>query len=142
MYDALKELSDSSLALQKSSITLPAANKLIARQVEVFTDRKHSNSEYYNEACQAVASGSFKGVPVETSTGKEQLINKGQFYQALADAVNRRLLPESEKALCCKAVEVLDVSAVASEVPPEFGESQLKLLCKIFELSFNEAKNA
>jgi len=72
MHDALIELSDSSLALQKSSITLPAADKLIARQVEVFTARKHSNSEYYNETCQAVASGSFKGVFVETSTGKEQ----------------------------------------------------------------------
>jgi len=40
MYDALEELSDLSLALQRADITLPAATKLITRQVEVFTARK------------------------------------------------------------------------------------------------------
>jgi len=42
----------------------------------------------------------------------------------------------------CKAVEVLDVAAVANEVPPEYGETEWKLLCKKFGLGFNEAKNA
>jgi len=42
----------------------------------------------------------------------------------------------------CKAVEVLDVAAVANEVPPEYGETDLKLLCKKFGLGFSEARNA
>jgi len=36
MFDVLEELADLSLALQKASVTLPVANRLIARQVEVF----------------------------------------------------------------------------------------------------------
>ena len=28
------------------------------------------------------------------------------------------------------------------DIPPEFGEAQLKLLCSAFDLSFSEAKNA
>jgi len=59
----------------------------------------------------------------------------------MADSIATRLLSESEKALC-KAVEVLDVAAVANEVPPEYGETELKLLCKKFGLGFSEAKNA
>jgi len=141
MYDALEELADLSLALQKADITLPVANKLIARQIEVFMSRKDSDSEFYSEACHAVASGNFKGVPVQPSSGKEKLINKGQFYQALADSLTTRLLPETDKALC-KAVEILDVATVATLVPPEFGEAQLKFICTMFGLCFSETKNA
>jgi len=39
MFDALEELADLSLALQKASVTLPVANRLIARQVEVFSSQ-------------------------------------------------------------------------------------------------------
>ena len=141
MYDALEELSDLSLALQRADITLPAATKLITRQVEVFAARKDSDSEYYTEACQGVASGTFKGIAVSTSTGKEKLIGKPQFYQALADAIAARLLPESDR-MVSKAAEVLDAAAVSCEVAPEFGEAQLKTLCTKFGLSYSEAKNA
>jgi len=88
-----------------------------------------------------VASVNFKGVPVAASAGKEPLIYKSEFYQALVDSLGTRLFPESEKTLS-QAIEVLDVAAVANEVPPEFGEPQLKLLYATFGCSFNEAKNA
>ena len=139
MIDALEELADLSLALQKADITLPVANKLIARQIEIFKARK--DYDFHTEACQAVESGTFKGVPVQTSPGKEKLINKGQFCQALADSLSTRLLPESEKPLC-RAAEVLDVATVATPVPPEFGEAQLRTICTKFDLCFSEAKNA
>ena len=69
------------------------------------------------------------------------MLHKDQFYHPLADSVATGLLPQNEKALC-QAVEVLDVAAVATDIPPEFGEAQLKLLCSAFDLSFSEAKNA
>ena len=141
MYDALEELADLSMALQKADITLPVANKLIARQIEIFKARRDTDSEFYTEACQAVESGTFKGVLVQTSPGQEKLINKGQFYQALADSLSTRLLPESEKPLC-RAAEVLDVATVTTPVPPEFGEAQLRTICTKFDLCFSEAKNA
>jgi hypothetical protein len=140
MFDALEELADLSLSLQKADVTLPAAIKLIARQVQVFTARKDCDSEYYAEACQAVVAGTFKGVVVASNAGKEKLISKPQFYQALADSMATRLLPESEK-LFCKAIEVLDTKSVANELFPEFGEHQVKWLCNKFGLSFSAVKN-
>jgi len=62
MLDALEELSDLSLALQRVDVTLSSATKLISRQVAVFSARTACESEHYSEACQAVASGEFKGV--------------------------------------------------------------------------------
>ena len=50
MYDALEELADLSLALQKCDITVIAANRLISRQIEVFNARKDTDSTYYREA--------------------------------------------------------------------------------------------
>ena len=47
MHDALEELSDLSLALQRADISLRVANKLVSRQVEVFVSRKTTESVYY-----------------------------------------------------------------------------------------------
>ena len=60
--DALEELSDLSLALQKSDITIPAAAKLISREIEIFTARRDSDSVYYAEACDAADCGKFREV--------------------------------------------------------------------------------
>ena len=81
--------------------------------------RRESDSEYHSETFKVVALRNFEGVAVGTAAGKVPLISKCQFYQAPADSIATRLLPESEKALC-KAVEVLDVAAFANEVPPEY----------------------
>ena len=70
---------------------------LISNQVLLFLARKESDSEYYTEACEAVASGEFKGVTLLPTDGKLPEIPKGQFYQALADSVAARLLPDKEK---------------------------------------------
>src|SRR6218665_3878254 len=50
MFDALEELSDLSLALQKADITLATANKLVSKQTEIFSARKETGSEYLSEA--------------------------------------------------------------------------------------------
>ena len=42
MFDALEELADLSLALQKADISLPTAHRMIARQTAVFVARKDS----------------------------------------------------------------------------------------------------
>jgi hypothetical protein len=141
MYDALEELSDLSLALQKSDITLPAANKLIFKQVQVFRARKECDSEHYSEACKAVEAGTFKGIPLARASGNERIISKAQFYQALADSMVARMIPESEKSLST-CIEVLDVGKIPLELSPEFGEQQLKTLCIKFAVNFREVKVA
>lgn len=57
-----------------------------------------------------------------------QEIPKGQFYQALADSMSARLLPEYEKGLC-KSVEALDPSCYVADMHREFGEADVSQLC-------------
>ena len=78
---------------------------------------------------------------MSTSMGKEKLIGKPQFYQTLADAIASRLLSESDRIIG-NAAGVLDAATVCFEVAPEFGETQLKMLCSKFGLCYSEAKNA
>jgi hypothetical protein len=99
MYDALEELADLSLALQKADISLATAHRMICRQIEVFVARKETLGNYYAEACKAVDEGKFKKVEINTNAGKEREICKAQFNQALADSMTARLLPESESQL-------------------------------------------
>jgi len=139
MHDALEDLSDLSLALQRSDITLPVAHKLISKQVEVFLSRRECDSYFYKEACQAVADGKFKDIVVSSGTGKEKEISKVQFYQALSDSMAARLLPESERALC-SSVAVLDSSTWPFEMSPENGESDLRLLYEKFCMPYSELK--
>ena len=141
MYDALKELSELSLALQKSDINLPTAHDKICRQVDVFLARKETDSTFYKEACLAVAQGTFKQVNVGACNGKEKEIHKGQFYQALADSISERLLTKSENELC-SSVSVLDPSTWAEELSPEYGESKLQILCDKFSLLFGDVKSS
>ena len=70
MYDALEELSDLSLALQKADINLSVAHRLISRQVEVFQARMCNDTHRYKEAGEAASLGLFKGVEVRTASGK------------------------------------------------------------------------
>lgn len=139
MMDALEELSHLSLALQKSDVTLPVATKLVKKQVEVFTARKDCNSEYYSEAVAAVESGRFKGVKLAESSGRLPEIVKAQFYQALSDNMNKRLLSESDRELS-KAIECINVQALPDTIAPEYGEADIRYLCLKFGLSFRDLK--
>ena len=140
MYDALEELADLSLALQKADISLATAQRMISRQIEVFVARKDTVGNYYAEACRAVEEGKFKTVDVSETAGKEREICKGQFYQALADSMTARLLPESESELR-NAVEVLNPNSWPQDMAVEYGEMELRLLCNRFLMSFSEVKN-
>jgi hypothetical protein len=139
MYDALEELSDLSLALQKADITLPTAHRHISRQIEVFIGRKEHGAQFYNEACHSIEGGKFKGVVINTVPAKEREINKNQFYQALADSISARLLPESQRALCA-AVAVIDPGRWPVDMSKEYGENEIRYLCNKFSLPFSDIK--
>src|SRR6218665_2031868 len=141
MFDALEELSDLSLALQKADITLTTANKLVSKQIEIFSARKETGSEYLSEANRAVAAGSFKGVAISSNSGRQPLINRVQFYQCLVDSMTARMQPDAEKELS-QATQALDHSLFTSELSPEFGESDVKFMCAKFGLSFSDLKFA
>jgi len=50
-----------------------------------------------------------------------------------------RLLPESDKSFC-DAVSILDANTWPSDLPPEYGETELRSLCIRFALKFGETK--
>jgi hypothetical protein len=85
------------LALQKSDITLSLVNKFVKRQIQIFAARQQQGSDFSTEACTGVSEGTFKGVNVASSSGKQQLIKRAQFYQALAGAVTRQTLTKFRK---------------------------------------------
>ena len=139
MFDALEELSDLSLALQKANISLAIAHRLISRQIEVFEARKETqNDDKYAEACKAVQEKCFGGVNI-SQTGKEKEIHKRQFYQSLCDSMRARMMPNTGKELC-SAVSVLDKNNWPAEIDPLYGEQSLRYLCDKFSVSFSEVK--
>ena len=72
MCDALDELSTLSESLQCDNISLPRAQRLIQRKIEVFMNGTHSDAAYVKEASAAVASGTFQGVKITMETVKSQ----------------------------------------------------------------------
>jgi hypothetical protein len=139
MLDALEELSDLSEALQAADINVYKAVRLITRQIEVFVCRKTKGGAAFTTAEQAVSSGSFEQVDLHTRGGPP-LIKSAQFYQALADSMAARLLPQSEQHIV-QAVQTVFPGTWPTVVPPEYGEPQLKQICVKFEVPHsNELK--
>ena len=65
MLDALQELSELSLALQKTDVTLPTAQRLLSRQLEVFAARKCNGVYHYSDACHTVTDKVFFSITVD-----------------------------------------------------------------------------
>ena len=65
MLDALQELSELSLALQKADVTLPTAQRLLSRQLEMFAARKCNGVYHYSDACHTVTDKVFFSITVD-----------------------------------------------------------------------------
>jgi len=79
MLDALQELSELSVALQKADVTLPTAQRLLSRQLEVFTARKCNGGYHYSYASHAVKDKVFFGITVDEPGCRDREINRAQF---------------------------------------------------------------
>jgi hypothetical protein len=64
MCDALQELSELSLELQKRNINLYSANNKIKRLAQVFEERRVYPGQYYNISTTAANCLIFEGVPI------------------------------------------------------------------------------
>jgi hypothetical protein len=80
-------------------------SQLERNAVKKWRTKVKNSTSYKSDAL--LKNDKFKGVVINTVPGKEREINKNQFYQALADSISARLLPESHMALCM-AVAVID----------------------------------
>uniref|UniRef100_A0A671U0D7 HAT C-terminal dimerisation domain-containing protein n=1 Tax=Sparus aurata TaxID=8175 RepID=A0A671U0D7_SPAAU len=86
MYDALTELSDLSRLLQKRDLTLPEADKLLARQVRVFESMISLPGPYTKSVLQARTEESFKNVALHENL-RIVKINAGQFFRSMAENI-------------------------------------------------------
>jgi hypothetical protein len=135
MFDALEELSDLSLSLQQSTISLPKAHRLICRQIEVFQGRKEKGGDCYTVAMEAASENCFRGIQLAAGKAAD-LLKPGQFYQALVDALSSRLLSPNDKPLC-DLLNIILPNQWPDAVSPEYGENELKLLCDKFSMEYN-----
>jgi hypothetical protein len=143
MLDALEELRDLSESLQAESMSLPRAYKLIKRQIQVFQARKLNDGDYLKAACKAADELKFKGVTLISEPQRgEKLICKEQFYQALIDSLEARMIPDSEKPLV-ESMATLFPKSWADVLAPDHGESELKAVSAKFLVPYStELKQA
>ena len=103
--------------------------------------REESAAEYWSESCNAIANGNFQGVKLAEAAGKQQLIRKDQFYQALADAMSARMLPDADKELS-NSVQALDPTFFSTDICPEYREIDVKYSCVELGFGFSYTKFA
>ena len=140
MLDALEELSEVSLRLQAADITLPRALRLITQVIEIFQGRRDNGGQFYREVLPCIASGKFRGVPVFQNC-KEISINQGQFYQALVDSLNARLLDESTSVISSDMKVLYPLNwPWPSEMNLDFGEIEVKKTCQLLRVDFSKSK--
>lgn len=90
MFDILQELSLLSLSLQKKSMTLNHADRLVKRTIRVIASFKDTPGERVAEALTAVERMEFQGVTLSNHT-KLVSINKQQLIQSVVDNLGARL---------------------------------------------------
>ncbi len=140
MLDALEELRDLFLDLQKGDVTFVKADRLIARQIEVFSSRKDKPGVYYTDATHAITAVKFCGIQL-TASNKEIEINCKQVYQALVDSMTARLISETDKKF--RDVEsFIEKEQYQGVFAADHGEVQLRALCTMFNFPFSDMKQA
>jgi len=94
MIDALQELNNISLELQRDEITLARAYQIINRTVRALEKMKEQSPEHITESVSGVAEHRYRNVHViahKTGSRKQAAIERNQFLQSLADNLRSRL---------------------------------------------------
>ena len=122
MFDALTELAELSLEVQRRSVTIPAAHRAICRQVAVFEAMCSKTGPRLQEVDTAVQQSLFKGVALHNGSKCDVLINRGQFFRSLAENLKNRLLTfqSSHVSTTCDSSDAVRYQTLID---------QLKVLC-------------
>jgi len=91
MLDALQELAELSVELQKRNLLLYDAHRTILRQIKVFAGMFDNSRTYSLIASEAVGQHVFKDVPLHAGGKADVLINSRQLYRSLAENMKNRL---------------------------------------------------
>lgn len=151
MLDALNELEDLSLQLQKRDITILNAHMMIQRKIQVFHSLQSRSGEYFQEATNAAQSKLLKGVQLH-GPGRVQPISEKVFYESLVSQMEKRMLTTQASSSAqsampmhleqCKKkytdllsnLEVFEKNKWPEDVTADicFGDDKIRNLCHMF----------
>ena len=145
LRDALTELADVSLLLQKQDMTLPQAHQLLSRQVRVFRSMIDKPGRYASECRLAASTKKFHNVDLTPGTKSDILIRHEQFFASLAVNFERRLLTtrasgrsdstdENEYAKLLTGLQSLDPETWPPNCDVLYGEDHIAELCQRFSV--------
>ena len=93
MYDALEELSELSMELQKRDVTLSAAHRAVSRQIMVFDAMRKELGPHLKFVRTGFEQGnSFAGIPLHDGHKSDVSIRQEQFFCSLVNNLKNRML--------------------------------------------------
>ena len=106
MNDALTEVADISLQLQRKEMTLPTAHNLLCHQVRVLSSiASGQHGPYTKMTLQAVDDSQFQEIPVHQGRKCDVNIRPGQFFSSLSADIEKRIFTIRPKNKDTTAVE-------------------------------------
>lgn len=93
MFDALQELAELSLELQKRDVTLPAAHRAVSRQMLVFEAMCNEPGPHLKLVnASIVQNNNFAGVELHAGQKSDVPIRPAQFFRSLVNSLKNRML--------------------------------------------------
>lgn len=141
MFDALQELSELSLELQKRDSTIIAAHRTICRQIQVFEAMSERPGRYTQLSQRGVEESSFQGVTLNVGRASDRTLDHRTFFLCLAKNLRDRMLSQGgrlpDKTGYNELIEELKV--LYAQYWPEdagalYGEAEVESLCQRFAI--------
>ncbi|XP_063217341.1 E3 SUMO-protein ligase KIAA1586-like [Bacillus rossius redtenbacheri] len=141
MYDALEELADLSLQLQKSSLNLIQAHSDITLLIKVFENRVENMGRRSVEAKIAIDDLMFQDVELYVRA-KIPSIPEKQFYRSLANNLTSRLLSSSNASenynTIMNDIKVIHPMYWPKDLSITYGECEIQRICDRFKISSSQ----
>ncbi|KAK0134200.1 E3 SUMO-protein ligase KIAA1586 [Merluccius polli] len=138
MYDALQELSELSLELQKQECNIMMSHKAISRQIRVFEAMSTRPGRHSQQSQSGVEEDSFFGVPLHAGRVTDRTLDSRAFFGSLARNLDKCLLSHGkDQSGYNKLID--DVKVVYPQYWPQeedelFGEKEVEALCQQFSI--------
>jgi hypothetical protein len=140
MCDALQELSELSVELQKRDITIISAHKTICREIRVLEAMSDRPGRYTELSLRGIGENSH-GITLNGGKSSDKTLNPKQFFLTVAKNLEDRMLSQGgrmpDKTVYNKFIEELKV--LYAQYWPEdagalYGETEVESLCQRFNI--------
>lgn len=142
MCDALQELSELSVELQKRDVTIISAHKTISREIRVFEAMSERPGRYTELSQRGIVENSFQGVTLNGGKPSDKSLDHKQFFLTVAKNLEERMLSQGgrvpDKTGYNKFIEELKV--LYAQYWPDgadalYGETEVESLCQRFNIT-------